>query len=368
MKSLIIMLPKIWKMEETVVGADLGLGRFQFDFDQEEDIVEVLRMQPYHFDYWMISLVRWQPVREKNYSSEITFWVRVLGVPIEFWASQTFESIGAAVGKVEEVDVDFGRVKVVLDGSQPLSFDVSIDFKGGEFHGGEEASVTLKYEKLFGFCKTCFSLCHDYHHCPLTMECPRDERDTREGSPELKNERSASYKGVVINGGEGNMGFDRKEHQGKGKGKMYEEDDTKWVKVPEKESRKSVSIRDRVRREDRVRRDDMEVQFRSSRQTLPRTTDYGDRQRFSGARGRRRERSPRDYFRHQERRKETQLDSTRAEEALVPRRTQQEIPKRESGEVILAKVHASESSKAGVQERTWRRVWTWLMRCLKTRI
>ncbi|CAN7014689.1 unnamed protein product, partial [Brassica oleracea var. botrytis] len=43
-KALIIMLPKIWKMEERIVGADLGLGRFQFDFDPEEDIEEVLRM------------------------------------------------------------------------------------------------------------------------------------------------------------------------------------------------------------------------------------------------------------------------------------------------------------------------------------
>ncbi|KAF3591492.1 hypothetical protein DY000_02020453 [Brassica cretica] len=48
-----------------------------------------------------------EPVREKSYPSEITFWVLVLGVPIEFWAAQTFD--------VEVVDVDYGRVKVVLD-------------------------------------------------------------------------------------------------------------------------------------------------------------------------------------------------------------------------------------------------------------
>lgn len=185
----------------------------EFEFDQEEDIEEVLKMQPYHIDYWMISLVRCQPVREKSYPSEITFWVLVLGVPIEFWAAQTFD--------VEVVDVDYGRVKVVLDGTQPLSFDVSINFKGGEFHGGEEASVTLKYEKLFGFCKTCFSLAHDLHNYPLTMESQRNERETREGSPEMQGERSASYKGVVINGVEGNRDHDRKEHQGKGKGKMF---------------------------------------------------------------------------------------------------------------------------------------------------
>ncbi|KAF3488075.1 hypothetical protein F2Q69_00052999 [Brassica cretica] len=42
---------KILKMEEHVIGADLRLGRLQFDFVNEEDIEEVLKLQPYHFDY-----------------------------------------------------------------------------------------------------------------------------------------------------------------------------------------------------------------------------------------------------------------------------------------------------------------------------
>lgn len=32
MKALISNLPKIWKLEEKVVGTDLGFGKFQFDF------------------------------------------------------------------------------------------------------------------------------------------------------------------------------------------------------------------------------------------------------------------------------------------------------------------------------------------------
>lgn len=35
-KGLLIMLPKIWKVEDRVVGIDLGLGRFQFDFPTKE--------------------------------------------------------------------------------------------------------------------------------------------------------------------------------------------------------------------------------------------------------------------------------------------------------------------------------------------
>lgn len=57
-KALIVMLPKIWKLEDRVVRADLGLGKFQFDFVKEEAIEAVLNIQPFHFDYLMIYLVR----------------------------------------------------------------------------------------------------------------------------------------------------------------------------------------------------------------------------------------------------------------------------------------------------------------------
>lgn len=41
MKILLFMLPRIWNVEGRAVGVDLGLGRFQFNFELEEDIVEV---------------------------------------------------------------------------------------------------------------------------------------------------------------------------------------------------------------------------------------------------------------------------------------------------------------------------------------
>ncbi|KAG2322065.1 hypothetical protein Bca52824_015278 [Brassica carinata] len=84
MKMLLFMLPRIWQVEGRVVGTDLGRGRFQFAFESEEDIVEVLNMEPFHFDAWMISLVRWKPVVEVNYPSKIIFWVHVLDIPLQF--------------------------------------------------------------------------------------------------------------------------------------------------------------------------------------------------------------------------------------------------------------------------------------------
>lgn len=126
MKNLLFMLPRIWNMKEHVIGADLGLGRFQFDFDTEEDIIEVMKMEPFHFDHWMVSLVRWEPHVNASYPSDIKFWIKVIGVPLHFWAELTFWSIGMALGKVIEVDLNSGIVQVVVNGFKPLCFEISM--------------------------------------------------------------------------------------------------------------------------------------------------------------------------------------------------------------------------------------------------
>lgn len=135
MKQLLYHLPRIWNVEEKVVGADLGLGRFQFDFQEEDDIVEVLKREPFHFDGWMLSIVRWEPVLEDNYPSKIIFWVRVIGVPLHFWAEPTFKSIGGALGQVrgdDDIDVNEGKVRVVVDAFKPLIFSMTVEFHSGE--------------------------------------------------------------------------------------------------------------------------------------------------------------------------------------------------------------------------------------------
>ncbi|KAF3543580.1 hypothetical protein DY000_02007430 [Brassica cretica] len=66
-------------------------------------------------------------------------------------------------------------------------------------------------------------------------------RETREGNGGWSDgakhdDRARSYKGVVINGntGQQNKEKDSREYYGKGKGKMFEAPDSKWVKVDER--------------------------------------------------------------------------------------------------------------------------------------
>ncbi|ESQ39558.1 hypothetical protein EUTSA_v10001142mg, partial [Eutrema salsugineum] len=214
MKALLYMPLRIWKLEDRVAGADLGMGKFQFDFEKEEDIKEVMKMEPFHFDYWMVSLVRWSPVVDPQYPSAI-----------KFWADVTFESIGKALGKVEAVNLDEGKIQVTIDGFKPLVLETTF-----EFDGGEETTVYLRYERLFGFCKICQSLCHDSQRCPTRIGM-EDRWSREEYSDEPANcQGPMSYKAAAKYGGnEGKEvlknnggGTDSKQYKGRSERKYGE--------------------------------------------------------------------------------------------------------------------------------------------------
>ena len=128
------------------------------------------------------------------------------------------------------------------------------------------------------------SLSHDADHCPLTTTSPQNKKETREIP---QDDRARSYKGVVINGemGQQSKGRDHIEYDGKGKGKMYDEQDTKWVKIPEKGSNRHHSYRNSYRGEEGGSR------LRSSRSARPR--GFNPEEDTRAARGLRRGTSPR---------------------------------------------------------------------------
>ena len=129
----------------------------------------------------------------------------------------------------------------MIDAFQELCFETTVDFKGGEFYDGEEVAISLRYEKLFGYCQLCSSLCHKEEKCPLekknTKASLERRREIREGNGGWSDgvrhdDRARSYKGVVINGNasQQNKERDGRDCYGKGKGKMSEAQDSKWVK------------------------------------------------------------------------------------------------------------------------------------------
>ncbi|KAJ4901942.1 Plant disease resistance response protein [Raphanus sativus] len=92
-------------------------------------------------------------------------------------------------------------------------------------------------------------LCHQDAKCPLTKgfkQHSEKRTEAREGNGGWNeghkyDDRARSYKGVVIhgNGAQQHRERDTREYHGKGKGKMYEDADAKWVRVADRSNRKS---------------------------------------------------------------------------------------------------------------------------------
>ncbi|CAG7901579.1 unnamed protein product, partial [Brassica rapa] len=106
-------------MADKISACDLGNGRFLFNFDNEEDLNSVLSLGPFHDNYCMFVLVRWEPVVDENYPSMILFWIQLQGIPLHLCTEQNLEAIGDRLGKLELSDAVDGRIKVAMDSSKP---------------------------------------------------------------------------------------------------------------------------------------------------------------------------------------------------------------------------------------------------------
>uniref|UniRef100_A0A0D2ZRR0 Zinc knuckle CX2CX4HX4C domain-containing protein n=1 Tax=Brassica oleracea var. oleracea TaxID=109376 RepID=A0A0D2ZRR0_BRAOL len=237
-------------------------------FQKESYSVLVREMWDCRMSLWLMGLLReidsvimnQREIKENCGSPRMRIWDQykrkkgVIGVPWEFKTEPTFESIGDAIGRTVAVDLDHSRVQVVVDAFNELCFETTVDFTGGEFYDGEEAPVSLLYEKLFGYCQVCGSLCHKDEVCPLDVKnikkSPEKKREGREGNGAWYDggkydDRARSYKGVVINGNANQQNKERegREYYGKSKGKMGEETYSKWMKVSERGSKRAYTNR-----------------------------------------------------------------------------------------------------------------------------
>lgn len=154
-------------MQDRVTANDLGNGRFQYNFTSEEELNEVLSKGPFHYNYCMFVLVRWEPIIHDDYPWIIPFWVVLSGIPLHLWTVKNLKSIGGRLGHVDtdSIQVAEGRTLIDIDSRLPLKFTKKV--KAPE---GEEVTIQIKYEMLFKHCSTCGSLTHEKGYCPLTVQ------------------------------------------------------------------------------------------------------------------------------------------------------------------------------------------------------
>ena len=111
-EKLLQFMPTQWKMEDRITANDLGNEKFLFNFSSEDDIQEVLRQGPFHYNFRMFGLVQWEPIVHDDYPWIIPFWVEITGIPLHLW---TVKNIGGRLGHIDTMELSAGRLLIDVD-------------------------------------------------------------------------------------------------------------------------------------------------------------------------------------------------------------------------------------------------------------
>ncbi|KAF2570881.1 hypothetical protein F2Q70_00003109 [Brassica cretica] len=123
-EKLLQTMPTQWGLQDRITANDLGKGKFLFNFTTEEDLMSVLQKGPFHYNYCMFVLVRWEPVVHDDYSWIIPFWVQLYGLPLHLWTVTNLRNIGSRIGHVDvdSIELTEGRMRIEVDSRRPLMF------------------------------------------------------------------------------------------------------------------------------------------------------------------------------------------------------------------------------------------------------
>ncbi|KAG2311366.1 hypothetical protein Bca52824_022923 [Brassica carinata] len=163
-EKLLHTMPAQWGLADRITASDLGNGKFLLTFKSEEDINSVLRQGPFHYNFCMFVLVRWEPIVHDDYPWIIPFWVQLIGFPLHLWTDANLRNIGSRIGHVDTVELTEGRMLIEVDSRRPLKFSRKAEY------GGDEITIEIRYDKLFKHCTICGLLSHEKVYCPTEMQ------------------------------------------------------------------------------------------------------------------------------------------------------------------------------------------------------
>ncbi|KAJ4894614.1 Uncharacterized protein Rs2_21408 [Raphanus sativus] len=121
-----------WNVSGRITGRALGPSLFQFGFESEKDLQSILSKAPFHFKRWMLILQRWEPIISESFPNRIPFWINVHGIPLHYWNDKTIDVIGPVLGHVDVTDATKARLRVSVNGLQPLIMKMDLELPSGK--------------------------------------------------------------------------------------------------------------------------------------------------------------------------------------------------------------------------------------------
>ncbi|KAG7586017.1 hypothetical protein ISN45_Aa02g013660 [Arabidopsis thaliana x Arabidopsis arenosa] len=110
----------------------------------------------------------------------IPFWIQVRGIPYQYLTIDVINSIGRALGNLEEIDydvetaarVEYVRIKINWNIDTPVIFQ-----RNFQFQRGVNTLLIFHFERLRGFCEVCGMLTHDSGACLIQNGGEEDHSD-----------------------------------------------------------------------------------------------------------------------------------------------------------------------------------------------
>ena len=190
MAGLIHDMPRKWQKQGKVRGVALSKERFQFIFDHEHDLLEVLEKGVHTFNDWTIVIDRWVEKPPEDYLRYILVWVQIRNLPINYYTREAITELGELLGQVKVVAFDpdrpqaqdYVRIQVKFDVSRPLRKSKVVDLP----EGGSTV-VLFNYERIQKRCYECQRLNHEKDVCPLLVK-KRKEAAVARGNNRLRDD------------------------------------------------------------------------------------------------------------------------------------------------------------------------------------
>ncbi|KAK2378486.1 zinc ion binding / nucleic acid binding protein [Trifolium repens] len=165
-KALETRLKQMWVRKGVISIIDLGNDYYLVLFTHEDDKYAALMDGPWFIYDHYLTVKEWSPNfhPESDTIKEVAVWVRITGLPIEFYDSKILNFIGNRVGKTVKVDKNtltqergkYARLCVQVNLTEPLLAMFTI--KGRKYN--------IEYEGLHMLCLTCGKFGHYKEGCP----------------------------------------------------------------------------------------------------------------------------------------------------------------------------------------------------------
>ncbi|CAJ2657275.1 unnamed protein product [Trifolium pratense] len=178
-KALETRLKQMWVRKGVISIIDLGNDYYLVAFTHEDDQYAALMDGPWFIYDHYLTVKEWSPNFHpaSDTIEEVAVWVRISGLPIEYYDSKVLNFIGNRVGKTVKVDKNtlmqergkYARLCVQVDLTKPLLAMFSI--KGRKYN--------IEYEGLHMLCLTCGKFGHYREGCPDKVQSNADQQGAR---------------------------------------------------------------------------------------------------------------------------------------------------------------------------------------------